>query len=375
MLAAGLVLASSGCEKDPPAPPPYVDETPDAASPIASVFADAPPLPPSGSWKSEIDSFTTEEQCVQDLRVASPLLGEALLSLGYETLAQDACGMLAAAKEHDTKRCAKILATSLRSRCVTLVATTTAEPDACPYLESRDRSRGRDPTCLAVASGREALCAGEGSPADERSCRAIFAEDPARCTALLPEPRARCLRDVERWRGLIPRRATGPAEENTSGPLLLRSAGADVDGGAERNVELRDAARGVVLARGAVETTLVFGDSRYAGPTTFVPPGIGAPRLAFETTLAGKLQHLELEIPGRGILVYPGMPLEGTVTVTELSAKDVGKDLRPNELRGHPVHITLNATVGAPTSATRIELRVKTYLRDVVRGGSGPALP
>ena len=317
---------------------------------------------------------------MQDLRVASPLLGEALLSLGYETLAQDACGMLAATKEHDTKRCGKILATSLRARCVMLVATTTAEPDVCPYLEARDRSRGRDATCLALASGREALCAGEGSPADERACRAIFAEDGARCASLLPEPRARCVRDVERWRGLVPRRATGPAEEKTKGTLTLTpvgSAPAD-DAGAPvepLHVELRDAARGVVLARGATETTLVFGDSRYSNPTSYVPPTIGSARLGFETTLAGKLQHLELEIPGRGILVFPGTPFDGSVTIGELSTKDVGADLRPGELRGHPVHIALVATIGQGPTAYRVELRVETYLRDVVRGGSGPALP
>ncbi|RYZ66679.1 MAG: hypothetical protein EOP08_04435, partial [Proteobacteria bacterium] len=287
------MILCSGCEKDPPPPVRSVEDAPDAAGPIASGFGDAPPLPPSGSWKTEVESFTTEERCVQDLRVASPLLGEALLLLGYETLAQDACGMLAATKEHDTKRCGKILATSLRARCVMLVATTTAEPDACPYLEARDRSRGRDATCLALASGREALCAGEGSPADERACRAIFAEDGARCASLLPEPRARCVRDVERWRGLVPRRATGPAEEKTKGTLTLTpigSAPAD-DAGAPvepLHVELRDAARGVVLARGATETTLVFGDSRYSNPTSYVPPTIGSARVVRRSATDGR---------------------------------------------------------------------------------------
>lgn len=373
-----MLTTALGCDKDPPpAPAPSVlEETSDAASPIASVFGEAPPLPPSGSWKSEVDAFTSEEQCVRDLKITSPLLGEALLSLGYETLAQDACSMLAATKEHDGKRCGKILATSLRARCVVLVASTTAEPDACPYLESRDRSRGRDPTCLALASGREALCAGEGSPVDERVCRAIFAEDPARCGSLLPEPRARCVRDVERWRGLIPRRATGPAEEKSKGALVLRSSGEDADASSSAlTLELREAARGIVLTRGANDTTLVFGDSRYASPTTFVPPATSAVRLAFEVTVAGKLQHLELELPGRGVLVHPGSPFDGTVRVTELAAKDVGPDFRADQLRGKPVHITLVGTLGQAQLTSKIELHVETYVRDVVRGGSGPALP
>ena len=371
-IVGSLVFAAiaCGCDKERPPPPSAPAELEDAASPLASVLGDAPPLPPSGSWKTEIEGFTTEEKCVQDLRVASPLLGDALLALGYETLAQDACGILAASKEHDVKRCSKILATSLRSKCVALVSTTTADPDACPYLESRDRSRGRDATCLALASGREALCAGEGSPADERACRAIYAEDPARCAPLLPEPKARCTRDVERWRGLLPRRPTGPAEEKTKGPLVLRGTGGD-DAGADLHVDLRDATRGVVVARSSDAAVLVFGDSRYAAPTTFVPPPISAPRVGFETTLAGKLQHLEVEIPGRAVLVFPGTPFDGTVSVTELKASDVGSDMKPTDLRGHPVQIALVGTLGA----YHVDLHVETYVRDVVRGGSGPALP
>lgn len=369
-IAAGLLLAgaAAGCEKDKPPAPAAPVEVEDAASPLASILGDAPPLPPSGSWKAEVEGFATEEKCVQDLRVASPLLGDALLALGYETLAQDACGILAATKEHDPKRCAKILATSLRAKCVTLVAATTAEPDACPYLESRDRSRGRDATCLALASGREALCAGEGSPADERACRAVYAEDPARCAPLLPEPRARCVREVERWRGLLPRRPLGPAEEPTKGPLSIHGG---EDGGADLKIELRDAARGVVLSRNAESTALIFGDSRYAAPTTYVPPPTGALRIGFETNLAGKLQHLEVELPGRGVLVFPGTPFDGTVSVTALKPSDVGSDMKPADLRGHPVQIALVGSLGV----YRVELHVETYVRDVVRAGSGPALP
>lgn len=368
LVFAGLAL---GCEKEP-APPPRLElESDDAASPLAAVLGEIPPLPPSGSWKVEIESFSSEEACVHDLHVASPLLGDALLALGYETLAQDACKILAASKEHDVKHCAKILASSLRSKCVALVATTTADPDACPYLEARDRSRGRDATCLALASGREALCAGEGSPADERACRAIYAEEPARCAELLREPKARCLRDVERWRGLLPRRATGPAEEKSKSSLLVRGVGDGEDAGAELRAELRDAARGIVLARSAGTAVLVFGDSRYASPSTYVPPPIGSPRVGFETTLAGKLQHLEIELPGRGVLVFPGMAFNGTVSVTALKASDVAPDVRESELRGRPVQVAITGSLGT----YRVELRVESYVRDVVRGGSGPALP
>ncbi len=370
IFAASLVSVAAlpGCEKEKPPAPSAPAETEDAASPLASVLGDAPPLPPSGSWKGEIESFTTEEKCVQDLRVASPLLGDALLALGYETLAQDACGLLAASKEHEPKRCAKILATSLRSKCVTLVAATTADPDACPYLESRERSRGRDATCLALASGREALCAGESSPADERACRAVYAEDPTRCAPLLPEPRARCVREVERWRGLLPRRPTGPANEITRGKLVVRGG---EDGGADLIVDLRDAARGVVVSRNADSAVVVFGDRRYAAPTTYVPPPTGAPRVGFETNLSGKLQRLELEIPGRGVVVFPGAPFDGTVSVAALKSGDVGSDMKPSDLRGHPVQIALVGNFGA----ARVELHVDTFVRDVVRAGSGPALP
>jgi hypothetical protein len=119
-----------------------------------------------------------------------PVIGDAIDALGYDTLTRDACRILQALKAKDAAPCKRILASALRARCESSVATLTGDLTLCPAL---GKLGARDPVCVARASRDERLCA--AAAADERAtCRALILGRASECAG-----NQGCIRQLERY--------------------------------------------------------------------------------------------------------------------------------------------------------------------------------
>ena len=140
------------------------------------------------------------------------------------------------------------------------------------------------------------------------------------------------------------------------------------DARADWKLELRESQRGVIALGSRGASRLVFGEARYVAPTTFIPPPNGVPRIAFEITSTGALEHLELEVPGRGVLVLPGAKFVGTTKVTDGAGKALEiVDTKSDELRGRAVRIELKGKLDQSPQAYEIDTSIETFVRDVAR--------
>ena len=189
---------------------------------------------------------------------STPLLGDALEAVGYDTFLRDACRVIDAAKANDASRCAAIDASALEARCRATVAEVAGTPDACPGRPPSRPARGRDPRCLAVASRDPRLCAAVADPLGARHVRGHARAQrcgPARASGRA-RAKPRCARDAERWRGVLAS-TERPAVERTRAarrvPLAPREASTSSDadrtraGGRSTSTSAPDLAQGLTL--------------------------------------------------------------------------------------------------------------------------------
>ena len=328
----------------------------------ASLTLPIDPPAPAGDLKSEVAGYTTLDACVSArAKTLDPLLSDTLDALGYDTFLRDSCRVLEATRAEDAGACGPIVASQLRARCADWVAIARADPAVCP-LEGAPEE-GRDPLCLAVSARNEHACL--AVPRDRRpTCVALIRRDPRACAGSVHADA--CAREVARLRDLVAARDPDARPPPFTPPAVRLELHA-VDGGTEPSVGNASlvalAERGIVTVRGKKATTVSLGDGTELGTTSYVPPARGGAdvslRLRGTEGGAMEIEHLELSVPGAGILVVPGVSWDGKVRLDgDLST------------RGAPCHLVIDGTIGVPPLAYHLLLDVQTYLRDVVTPGA-----
>jgi hypothetical protein len=314
--------------------------------------------PPSGDLGSEVAAFAGLEACVRARRLADPLLGDVIESMGYDTLVLDACRMLAALKTEDLKPCKSLALSTLRVRCEISVAVLTGKPALCPLAAPAGRSASRDPTCLARASRDERLCAAAGA-LDRATCSALVLGDPGKCMG-----NAVCVRQVARWRTLIQK----PAEHRpfpAQARVDLRGLDRTPDP-AIPSFDLTDAARqGAVVHRlGGGRTKVTFGSA----PALSLGIGDAAaqPSLLLSVVVSPvDLGHGEHPLgPGRITmdLLVPTVGKRSFTTVTDakLTGCAIGAET------GSAVKLSLSATLHQAPDTYAVTIEIETFVRDLV---------
>lgn len=359
----GLFAGLFACDKDAPtsSTPPSTSAIAAAlgidASELAAPLVDPPR--PAGDLRADVAKFTTVEACMKDHGRLDPVVGDALDHVGYDTLVRDACIVLGAAKQKDTKKCDGIDSSALRSRCRSVLAMLAADPDACPLRFEGKAELGRDATCVAAAARTPVLCAGE----DVRLrpfCDALVLRDAKRCAVLtLEEDRVRCTRDSERMASSF--EGGTPLLTQTldgKGTLEIHGEGGAPDP-AEGKIDLGfDVGSGVVLVTTHKESRLRIGSTdaaltvRATGPNTRTRFGVLLGVLGDQI----EVRELSLAVPGASSMSCPGVKCN-------VKVKSTAK-LEPK--RGAAVTLDLEGTVGTAPNAFRIHAQVTTFVRDVV---------
>jgi hypothetical protein len=362
-----VLVALAACDDDAPKrraearPAASTGSSPDADG-GESASADPPAL--AGDLGADIEGFTTVDACVAAHAGVDPLVGDALEGIGYDTLLRDACRALEAAKTRDAKRCEAIAASSLRARCVARVAVLAGDPEACPWDVPTRPERGRDPACLALASGDLRLCAAALETTDRVSCEAIAGRNAAPC-AKLPgmAERGRCERDAKRWTRALPASAAPPrASAAPQGKATVTEAD---DAGAQ-SFSL-DVSRGIVVVERIDGAHFFVGPSLEVGSDFIVPSPNSQGSLSLELVVPAdsrkaRVDGGEVRRPGRPSVSFDGPQASAlAVHVT-----------RFERTRGGAVEVTVS---GALRDGLRVESTLSTFVRDVVRGSAllGPA--
>ena len=373
-----MALLCATCDQQAPKPeaiaevtPPsrQVDQRPAASAKLrdeiarlaaeAGLPAPADPLAPGGDLRSDIDAFAGLDACVRARTPTDPLLGDAIESIGYDTLVRDACRTLEALKSKDPSRCKPILLSSLRARCESSVAIFTGKPDLCPITAMHGRISSRDPTCLARASRDERLCLGALAP-DRAACEALVLGDPTRCAG-----NPGCVRQVARWSSLA-EKATAhrpfPAHLDVDVHVLGEAPDADA-----WSFQLPD-----LVQAGAVLTRIGGGRVKVAigSPRTSLWPeahlATAQPKLFLELVLSPK----ELE-KGEHLLgpaqITMDLLLPKVALLSAATAKEIGLEssrLVPEV--GSPAKLELAATLLDGTKTYALKMRLETFVRDVM---------
>lgn len=352
------------------------------------------PTPRVGDLAAELERFTTLDACVESRKIDDPLLGDAILALGYEGFAGDACRVLQAAKQKTRDTCKTITVSTLQRHCEMVVAVVAKDPEQCP---NDAFGRAREATCLALASRDRRLCAAVDEMHRPR-CEAMLAGDPKRCAGAGRAARATCERDAARWRTLL----GDPSQTREAAPAALVTPagrfkiepkpGAPMRAGkgeGDLTFELR---QGVVVyeersmgptagVRGSASASASMPLARRIdiGPTIDSLPLYAPvdPTVSFSVVVPpdslakARVRKLDLAVPGGGVLSWPNAKGELTVTVKRLDA-----------VRGGGVELTIEGAVGEGDRSYGLHLEAKTFVRDVVQttlssssGTSGTRLP
>jgi hypothetical protein len=389
IVTVALAAATTACDSPPgrldgrSLPPPPASRPTDLPG-IAKLLGvdagelEAPvdPPAPAGDLKADIDRFTSVDACALERARLDPMLGDALEAIGYDTFLRDACRVIDAAKAKDASRCAAIDTSSLEARCRTTVAEVAGTPDACPWASLTRPERGREPSCIAVASRDVRLCAAVADPVERATCQATLAPDNRPCWAL--PGTSRCARDADRWRSVI---ASASEEKGSSAhdpPLAvagrLRVDPVDsVHDGRDRttlapalDIDLApDLARGVMLLQRRDGVQLVLGPLSETGLDFVAPSPHVRGSLALELfATAGergagpivRIERAELVVPGRPALATPGAQSTLTAKVDKLGAA-----------RGSPVAVVVEGNISGAGSSWHVHAEATTFVRDVVR--------
>jgi hypothetical protein len=340
----------------------------------AAIELEADPASPAGDLEAEVARYTTLDACAEErVRTFDPLLRDAVRSIGYDTLARDSCRVLEALKSKRVEACSPIAAAALRRRCESLFAMATAAPELCP-LESRmawstDARReeravagGHDATCVAVASRDLSLCKGTATFPERAICEAVLAKTRTSCTNLGGGDRQRCEHDSTRLaKYMTTLRTPAVAPDVPTFSLDLTPEG-DVRPAPDPHVELgREVVHGLVVVSNKGVHYTELGTLLTDGGTAYAPSPLGRTRLALSVTVpptggAGKLERMELVIPGRATWVVPGAHCDCTV-----------RALTWGTSRGAPVELEVTGVVGVGPAVFKMRAHIKTFVRDLVQ--------
>lgn len=337
------------------------------------------PAPNGGDLGADIERFTSLDACVVSRRVEDAVLGDALLALGYDGFTKDACRVLQAAKAKRRELCRDITVSTLQRHCEIVVAVVAKEPEQCP---KELLGRGREPTCLALATRDRRLCAAV-EESDRPRCEAMLAGDTKRCATSTRTARGACERDAERWRAILTEASAANAAAPFTAPAgkfrIEAKPGAPMRGKGEGDLafELR---RGVVVVeeRGATSLRRIdigaIGDSLSASGSMlesavratieWPTPAEGKANAASEKGEKARVRKLELVVPGGGSYTAP--PTNSALTVTT-------KKLDPQ--RGGIVELVIDGTVGEGERVYGVHVEVRTFVRDVVVASATTTMP
>lgn len=367
VVVLATLAACKGPEKKASSAP---DEpSPAAGGPLAIdaaavEIATDPPLP-AGDLKSELERFTHVTACVADHSAVSPLVGDAIGAIGYDTLLHDACRMLESAKLKEATRCASIESRALRARCATYVAWVTSRPDDCPLTIEGEPQSGRDPTCVAVAARDPRLC--RAAPSARRgTCEALVSRSEAPCAQALPARKAACLRELARFRAVLAPPLTGLAElPAASARWTLHGDKGTADPPSPQVDATADVEHGVVLVVARSRAVARIGLVDGSGPLHSITGAVRATRVAVTLLAEGlggksedirvRVERLVVEVPGEVPLVS-----EGSAAGCTARASAFG------EARGAPVRVTLACPIASGTKAYRVDGELTTFVRDRV---------
>ena len=373
MVLSAIALAWTACDR--PDRPSRGELPPSAGDPVspeklvhalgkdaAALTPPVDPAPPAGDLKAELAHFTTVEACVAERTAMDPVVGDALLAIGYDTFLIDACRVLDASKARDARRCAAIEASSLRAHCETFVAMVAGNPEACPPDIAGDATRGHDPTCIAVSARDPRLCAGAG-PRKRAACEALVTGDEKKCGDI---DRRVCVRDAARWKTMLAGSApahTGPTLPAPKGSLALRGAGGTPDPPQSTADLALDVERGVVVTRDLNAIRLRVGSLQELGAVPHATSPVARPRIGFELRIGAdlhgaaddaKIEHLELEIPGAITIVAPPMRSALKARIAKLE-----------KVRGGEVQLVIEGEVGSAPHAYTVHVEMATFVRDL----------
>jgi hypothetical protein len=372
-LTLGMALAgaaSSACDKSPfeeePAPPPPRSPPgPHApgADPTGAPGLDfdggpyvegSDPPPRAGDLKSDVEAFTSLERCIAQHASLDPVVGDAIQSIGYDTLLRDACRVLQAIKQKDATLCAAITATGLQHHCEAMVAMATQDADKCPWVAEADRRSGRDATCLAVATHDPRACAADLAER-QPTCEALTTGDATRCVHSLEGDRRACERDLARDRSLFVER------ERQAHDATKPRAHFELTGNT-------DASRGEVdlsslVAGGAVIASLPAGGigidlARDVEGVLGLPSRTERSHMALSFALDEQGAHvtkLELSAAKMPAISCPSPHCEVHATLSKMEGT-----------RGTPVTANVDGKVETPGAAYSFHLVVESFVRDVV---------
>jgi hypothetical protein len=371
---SALVLCTS-CEEKRPAPPPEPAPPPNSSS-LAALGIDAgvlgeplDPPAPAGDLKQDLDRFVNVDQCVAERAKLDPLVGDALGAIGYETFLRDTCRLLEAAKDHKREACDRIDSSALRARCQSWVAMVAQSPDACPMQFEGLVTRGRNPSCVAIAAKDPRLCAGESRTVQRGTCEAMVARDPAKCDVLIPNQRALCQREVARWRPVLSPPLEGLEKlPMPRGRLSIRGTSGTPDPPSTEVDLSPDFARGVVVVTARERMRIELGTivESEAARIAASPQKKSRVGLAMILEPAKKdaprpvLQKLELELPGEAPLVSPPATCDCKITTARALAT-----------RGAEVAIVLDGTLSSGPRSYKVTIDLATFVRDVVPEAAG----
>ena len=372
-------LLFAGCEEKKP--PPEPSEPAPAVSALGELELDGldgldggvlgepvDPPAPAGDLQGELDRFVNVDQCVTERAKLDPLVGDALGAIGYETFLRDACRLLEAAKDRKRETCDKIDSSALRARCQSWVAMISQTPDACPMQFEGIVTRGRNPSCVAIAAKDPRLCNGESRTVQRGTCEAMATRDPARCDALLPNQRPLCKREVARWRAVLAPPLEGLAKlPAPRGKLTIRGAAGTPDPPTTEVDLAQDFARGVVVVTARERMRVELGSVVESEAARIAASPQKRPRVGLAFVLEpGKteprpvLQKLELELPGDAPVVSPPATCDCKITTARVS-----------NVRGGEAGIALEGTLTSGGRSYTIGLDLSTFVRDVVPESAG----
>jgi hypothetical protein len=323
------------------------------------------PPPPAGDLKAELDAFTTVDACVAQRAAGDPVVGDALEAIGYDTLVRDACRLLDAAKSRDPKRCADVLASTLKARCEAAAAELAGNPEACPFdLPSRPEL-GRDAACLALATRDASLCDAALDRTARVTCAALATHDPAPCKKLpMRADQLRCARDEQRWAAVLPVADAPPRDGGA--PWGKVSLTGDAGAFACDAFPL-DVSRGVVVLERLDGAHVVVGSLNNGG-AGFIAASPNAPKtFAFEVVAPADpkkalLEHAQLDVPGHSPVDVAGSRAGAFVV----------RVARLEKRRGGVVELILR---GSLQEGVDVRVEVTTFVRDVVSSSAMLGLP
>lgn len=347
-------MISYGCDDgvvaDPPLPPPSVSEP------------EPPEVEAAGprSLSDTLDAFTDVESCVVRLERGMPIdVEEGLRDLGQDRLAAHICEGLHAVKVGDEAACDALVLSASRRACRTRLAIRHRRPEACPT----DRVlEGREPGCLAWASGLPLLCQAL-APDPAATCRAVLSTEPESCAEVPESERDRCAFFRRRYPSV-----SGQGEGQTATmPTLFEVAwtrtqlGEPDEEGRERFAFGR---WGVSVERRAEGDFLVVSDP------TLAPEQVGLRAgdnrwFQFEARLPADTELPERrQCPADCVVDFRGRPDVALRTEGLATGHVDWAEFAPERGARVLVHFRLNQVEGA--RRTEVRGRVRAFVRDVV---------